>query len=138
MQQGPITIDTIAEIARQVYHKEDLPLRVEDDGFVIQHMFGRCTFVGVREEDETWIVGKMWSETETINRNDARLQTSQSRHVKCRLFRVELPEPEFTNEYVEEIADRIDGKEYEDLIGTGYVHGYRCTPIEKVIEEDFD
>jgi len=131
--------ELIEEVARMVKRGETPVTAVEEDGFVLQHSRNRsrCTFVGLREEGDTFIVAKMWFKTETIGRNEPRIQQSKNEYVQCELYRMDVVEPTDSDETVEALADAIDNKRYAEKIDTGYINGYRLTALSDVLDDLF-
>lgn len=130
----------IRQTARRIHGNDTVTLEADESGFVLQHTHNRqhCTFVGLRESEGVYIVAKMFTKSETIGRNEPRIQTSKNDYVECQLYRMALDTPiENTDAQVESIADTIDSKEYEEQIDTGYINGYRLTPLKRVLEDTF-
>lgn len=134
-----INPDLIREVAQRIHREKSVVCEVYDAGFVIQHSRNRkrCTFVGIREEADRYVVAKMWKKSETIGRSEPRIQTRKNDYVQCELYRMELDTPTNDDETVEAIADKIDNGEYIEHIDTGYINGYRLTALRDVLEETF-
>lgn len=132
--------EMVLDVAKRLHGDGVIVAESHDEGFVLQHSFNSkgCTFVGLREADDQFVVAKMWKKSETIGRSDPKIQTRKNEYVQCELYRMALDTPiENTDEQVETIADRIDSSEYDEKIDTGYVNGYRLTPLKRVLEDVF-
>lgn len=132
-----ISPDLFMDVAERVHRNEAIVTGVESNGFVLQHSRGKCTFVGYHEGDDVYVVGKMWSKSETINRNDPRLKTSKNEYVVAKLYRMTVSDPEDNDETVERIAETIDEKEYDEYVDKGYINGYRLTSLDSVLGDVF-
>lgn len=130
-------IEFFKDLAMKVHKRESVATGVRDDGFVLNHSLGKVVFAGVKEDDDTYIVGKMWAKKETVGRHEPRMKVRENKYVECQMYRMRLPEPEDSDGMVELIADTIDNDEYEEKIDTGYINGYRLTRLDDVLEEIF-
>lgn len=140
MSEHAYEADLIRRIARQLHANEPITTESTDEGFVVQHSRNTdgCTFVGIRIAESVYIVGKMWKKSETIGRNDPKIQTSKNEYVQCDLYRLLLDKGIGDNdEEVKNLAAKIDGKDYEERIDTGYINGYRLKSLKRVLEETF-
>lgn len=134
------TPDLIRQTARLIHKNETIILETTEEGFVLAHsrQQKRCTFVGLRESEGVYVVAKMFKKSETIGRGDPKIQTSKNDYVECQLYRMALDTPiRNTDEQVEAIAEKIDGKEYDEKIDTGYINGYRLTALKDVLDDVF-
>jgi hypothetical protein len=128
-----ITPDSFVTIARSLYNNETVHDGVCDSGFVISGY--RSTFVGLAESDGAYIIARMSTGSETIGRSNPKLKTRQNEYAKAELRRVELPDDVDQTDsdaieaaFEDEDAERID---------TGYINGYRVTPLSDVIDDIF-
>lgn len=139
MSEDKYKPDVIHRTAKNLHTNKPIVTEATEDGFVLQHTFNRkgCTFVGLREEGDTFVVAKMWKKSEITGRNEPRIQTSENEYVQCELYRMDVVEPTNSDETVEAIADTIDNKNYEEKIDTGYINGYRLTALKDVLEDTF-
>jgi hypothetical protein len=47
------------DLATKVHKRDSIVTGVQDDGFVLKHSLGKVIFAGYREDDKTYVVGKM-------------------------------------------------------------------------------
>ena len=125
------------DIANKVHRGKEVETGVEEDQFVLQHTQGVCTFVGQREDNDTYVVGKMWEKSEIVGRDEPRLKTWENEYIKCELYRMDIEDPTDSNKTVEQIADDIKNDRYDEKLDTGYVNGWMTTPLEDVLEDVF-
>lgn len=143
MPEHTFNPDLIRGIAQRLQNGQHIVTEAYNQagGFVLQHTNNRqgCTFVGLQEQGtDVFVVAKMFKKSETIGRNDPKIQTSKNEYVECQLYRMVLDTPiEETDEQVEAIAETIDNEEYEEYIDTGYINGYRLTELRNVLEDTF-
>lgn len=130
--------DLFIEVATMIKNGEDPVEAVEDDGFVLQtEGWGTTyTFVGYREQGDTYVVGRIRRKKETINQSDPRLKTSENVYSECELYRMEVPDPT-VRDAAGRLEDRLDQSDYIEKIDTGYINGYRLTRLRDVIEDTF-
>ena len=125
------------DLATKVHKRDSIVTGVQDDGFVLKHSLGKVIFAGYREDDKTYVVGKMWAKKETVGRREPRMKVRENKYVECQMYRMRLSEPKDSDGMVKLIADTIDNKEYEEKIDTGYINGYRLTRFDEVLEDIF-
>lgn len=140
--------DTIVKQAQKKLNQTPRDTQITDQGFVLEHTYGDCVFVGYQLEEpideiETseYAVAKLWRETETIGRGDPKIQTSKNTHLECKVYRMELPanpreDIEDVNLFIEHVvAKRIDEREYKEQICKGWINGYRLPNLEAQVRE---
>lgn len=129
-------VETVAEAIMD--EKED----VSDKG---GHYFGGAVstwadtigYYGFQTDSET-VVCSFYKKTETINRNDPNLQTSESSHVKVKFY-VETEFPQLSELTVDEAIDLARERTKDQTpMQTGYFKGYRLTALEKTAESVAD
>jgi len=139
MPKKLVTPKTFEEIANAIHTNDSITTGIGENGFVLQHTFNtqNCTFVGLHEQDSEYVVGKMWKKSEVTGRNDPKLKTSENKYVQCDLYRLDISDLDDSDDTVEQIAEKIDGKSYDEKIDTGYINGHRLTPLHRVLEDVF-
>lgn len=129
---GLITPDSFEEIARLLYNGKGIETGVVDSGFVCTSHLDPL-YVGLRESDRVYVVAEMTKRTEVIGRTEPKIKTTENEYVRVDLRRVELPRPP-SDMPIEQLGDAF---EHGEAIDTGYLHGYRVTPLSEVLSETF-
>lgn len=128
----------VEEVAEQHYQNKTINCDHDEDSFVFQPSLGKCTFVGVRLRGSVWMVAKMWNEYEITNQGSTRINTTESRHLKCKFYRMSLGDIQNSDDWIMgTLADRIDNGDYQVVKRTAYINGHRLPPFEVRLNEAF-
>jgi hypothetical protein len=130
---------TIEKTAWKVYNDEHIQTRISENGFVlVKNGFKTRTFVGIREEENTYVVGKMWKEYEVVGRNSSRIRVHENEYVECDLYRMNIEnEIKDSGEFAENLYEMIENKKYVEKLDSGYISGHRLTPLNDVLDDIF-
>jgi hypothetical protein len=130
---------TIEETARKVYNDEHIQTRVSESGFVLVKYGFNKVFVGVREEENTYVVGKMWKKSEVLGRSSSsRIKPHENEYVECNLYRMNIEnEIRDTGEFVNYLSKMIKNEEFEEELDSGYISGHRLTTLNSVLDDIF-
>lgn len=126
-----VTPGTFREVALRLYNGKEIFEGATEGGFVFSGF--RETFVGYHEGNGGYVVARMTKSAETIGQHDAKLKTQQNEYVRAKLRRIEFSEDP-TAIVMDTVSDVFSDGE---LIDTGYINGYRVTPLSDVIEDVF-
>ena len=129
-------IEFFQEVAERVYRQESLAEGRADGQFIVRERFNRYVYAGWGEGDDKFTVAKIQRSTETINRNEPRLKTSENTYARCELYRMDITVTG-TDSLAETIDAVIENRVYDEKIDTGYIHGYRVTPLSTVLKDVF-
>jgi hypothetical protein len=139
---GDVSPETFQEVARKIKRGEQVALGTRSNGFVYEGQVPQTDYsgnplrkgyvVGYHTGDDLYVVGLMHKKSETVGRNDPKLQVRENEYVKIALYEVELPydsgAPKNIAKYAIEHGDHVDD---------GYINGYRLTRLSDVLDDLF-
>lgn len=139
-QNEEVTPDTFKQVARSLYRGDAIAEGRRENGFVLTGRVPNPRYsgnpsrsgaiVGIEYGDK-YIIALMHKGTETRGRNEPRMKVREAEYVTAQFYEATLDGVVEHPERVGNLA--IDGRK----IDTGYVNGYRTTPISDVLEEIF-
>lgn len=136
-QYARVAPETFEEVANAIYHDETVRTGIRENGFVVRKFTGRGNkyCVGMHEQDDTYILMFAMKGSETINRGDPKLKTRENEYVKCELKRSGLPNISEVDE--DNLITYLTNLQGFEKVDTGYVGGYRVTPLSTVLSDLF-
>lgn len=126
-----VSAETFENVARGLYRGEQIPAGTRVNGFVFEPSLGTKAAVGM-ERGGGYLIALMKKGTETRGTNEPRMKTRREDYVRVKFY--ETPLCDNVNEY-EEAVDCV--KEEGTKVETGYINGYRTTPLSDALDELF-